>query len=299
MVDSSFSFSLHRKIIAVMGSQANRNHKEQSETLNEIFEEVTNEELRDIWLNSCEALAKSDEDLRILINKSADISTVDRFSEERRRLKSMHRKIKKIVKAAYREYSWKSTSPLSISAQLNNSNVKPSFIVQNDFRDVDSTIEFLSKFGTLSYCRNITMNKVKLAFYYMEDAVAALNHPKHPRGVSFYADPFPEIGVRLVRNKELQRKRSRDQSPRRSVKQFRSQTPVCVTITDKEEEEQQQIPDYDSMAELEKEEYLRQNGIYTIPEINLYSDEEEEKKEKSEIDLFSDDSEEGESRQSD
>ena len=41
------------------------------------------------------------------------------------------------------------------------------------------------------------------------------------------------------------------------------------------------------MAELEKEEYLRQNEIHTIPEINFYSDEEEMEKEIPEIDLFS------------
>ena len=308
-----------------MRSQANPNHQERSESLNETSEEVTNDELRDIWLEICEKVTKADEDLRTWINGKADIydSTFDRFLEERGRLKSEKRKIKKKVKVAYRDYSWKSTSPRSICDALVNSNFKPSFVVDNNFRDVDSTVEFLGQFGTLSYCRNINENTVKVTFYYMEDAVAALNHPKYPRGVSFYADPFPEFGVRLVRSKTSQRKRSRDQSPESSAKRFRSrspahrQSPVCVTITDEEEipevdlfnddleEEENRQNDYINMSEAEKEEYLRQNGIRTIPEapeINLDSDEEEtneEEKEIPEVDLFSDDLEEEENSQND
>ena len=247
------------------------NHQERSESLNETSEEVTNDELRDIWLESCEKVTKSDEDLRTWINGNADIydGTFDRFLEERGRLKSEKRRIKKKVKVAYRDYSWKSTSPRSICEALVNSNFKPSFVVDNNFRDVDSTVEFLGKFGTLSYCRNINENTVKVAFYYMEDAVAALNHPKYPRGVSFYADPFPEIGVRLVRSKTSRRKRSRDQSPQSSAKRFRSrspahrQSPVCVTITDEEEKEIQEVDLFSD--DLEEEEN------------NLDSDEEEEK----------------------
>ena len=249
------------------------NHQERRESLNETSEEVTNDELRYIWLESCEKVTKSDEDLRTWINGNADIydSTFDRFLEERGRLKSEKRRIKKKVKVAYRDFSWKSTSPRSICDALLNSNFKPSFVVDNNFRDVDSTVEFLGKFGILSYCRNINENTVKVAFYYMEDAVAALNHPKYPRGVSFYADPFPEIGVRLVRSMTSQMKRSIDQtdiSSESSAKRFRSrspahrQSPVCVTITDEEENE---IPEVDLFSDdLEEEEN------------NLDSDEEEE-----------------------
>ena len=50
-----------------------QNNHQENESLSETSEEVTNDELRYIWLESCEKVTKSDEDLRTWINGKADI----------------------------------------------------------------------------------------------------------------------------------------------------------------------------------------------------------------------------------
>ena len=172
------------------------NRKESFETQ----EKVSHDELSAIWFESCEKMTKSDEEFQKLINSSkdkADLRLFDQVSEERKKLQNVHKRLKKQVKVAYKEYAWQSTSPLSICETLQSSNFKPSFVFDNSFRDEESTKEFFGRFGTLSSCQTIdkNSNKVKIEFFYVKDAVNALTHPKHPQGVSFFADPFPEIGV--------------------------------------------------------------------------------------------------------
>ena len=165
-------------------------------------EKVSHDELKINWFESCEKIAKSDEEFKNLINSSkdnVDLRLIDKVSEERKKLQKSHKKIKKQVKGAYKDYAWQPTSPLNICQALKDSNFKPSFVIDNIFRDEEDTKEFFGKFGTLANCQTLdkNSNKVKIEFFHMKDAVSALTHPKHPRGVSFFADPFPEIGSNL------------------------------------------------------------------------------------------------------
>ena len=77
----------------------------------------------------------------------------------------------------------------------NDPNSRGSFIIDDIFKRIETTEEHFGKFGTISICKDLKVGgstrKVKLEFYRKTDAIKALS-AKHPKGINFYIDPFPE-----------------------------------------------------------------------------------------------------------
>jgi len=132
---------------------------------------------------------------KIIVNGSksrVDLDLIEKKSEERRKLKNTIKQIKKQMKCGYQNVEWESVHPkdvfLSIKEQVC---MKPSFIIEGKFKDLDQAKEYFGKHGTLSKVEQV-YNKVKLEYYERANALKALE-ARHSKNLQFFVDPYPEF----------------------------------------------------------------------------------------------------------
>ena len=125
-----------------------------------------------------------------------DLDLLESLMSKRRKLRKRLKNFKRIAKERIKRMKWTPLKPEFICLMLENPdalNKKASFVIEEIFKKIEDTQDYFGKFGTLSACENLCVqNKVRIEFYNRSDTLTALKS-KHPEGLLFYEDPFPEF----------------------------------------------------------------------------------------------------------
>jgi len=160
---------------------------------NEAEDEISDKNLRKILIHIGSKIAVIEKEVE---NHKGDMDSLESLMSKRKKLRKRLKIMKKIVKERYKRMDWNSLKPESICMFLEKSdalNVKASFVIDKIFTKIEDTQDYFGKFGTLSACENLSVqNKIRIEFYNREDTLKALRS-KHPEGILFYEDPFPEF----------------------------------------------------------------------------------------------------------
>ena len=121
-----------------------------------------------------------------------DLDLIDKKSEERRKLKNTLKQLKKQMKCGYKNVKWLSVHPREVFLSIKEQEfIKPSFIIEGKFKDLDQAKKYFGKFGTLSKAEYIN-SKVKLEYYERTHALKALE-ARHSKNLEFFVDPHPKL----------------------------------------------------------------------------------------------------------
>ena len=163
------------------------------------IETLGNEELASNLIVIGERFHSKENELNKILNETRvkpDFDLIEKLSEERKRLRKYLKRLRSKAKDKYSTVEWKPKSPERIRRHLEGEpGIKPSFVIADIFKNNDDTQAYFGKFGTLSVCEDLperTKNKVKVEFFNRDSALKALRS-KHPQGILFFKDPFPEF----------------------------------------------------------------------------------------------------------
>ena len=134
-----------------------------------------------------------DTDLHQLIkSRNPDLDLIGKKTSERRKVL---RHIKRLKREGYRRESWVSRAASEVRNNIEKDSSTGSFIIDDIFKSLEATKEHFGRFGTIALCEDLkvdgSIRKVKFEYFNKSDASKALN-AKHPKGINFYIDPFPE-----------------------------------------------------------------------------------------------------------
>jgi len=130
---------------------------------------------------------------------SIDLDLIEAKSEERKKLKNTLKQIKKQMRSGYQNVKWQAVHSIDVLRKIKEQDcMKPSFMIEGKFKDLDQAKEYFGKFGTLSKVEQV-YSKVKLEYYNREDALNALE-AKHSKNILFFLDPHPELISKYRRN---------------------------------------------------------------------------------------------------
>jgi len=123
---------------------------------------------------------------------SVDLDLIEAKSEERRKLKNTIKQIKKQMRSGYQNVKWQAVRSIDVYRKIKEQDcMKPSFMIEGKFKDLDQAKEYFGKYGTLSKVEQV-YSKVKLEYYNRQDALNALE-AKHSKNILFFLDPHPEL----------------------------------------------------------------------------------------------------------
>eukprot|EP00092_Neocalanus_flemingeri_P025881 GFUD01028048.1.p1 GENE.GFUD01028048.1~~GFUD01028048.1.p1 ORF type:complete len:1120 (+),score=253.78 GFUD01028048.1:169-3360(+) len=132
---------------------------------------------------------------KIIVNgskSSVDLDLIEKKSDERRKLKNTLKQIKKQMKCGYQNVKWESVQPKYVFRSIKEKeSMKPSFIIEGKFKDLEQAKEYFGRYGTLSKAEQVD-SKVKLEYYEQAHALKALE-AKHSKNLEFFIDPYPEL----------------------------------------------------------------------------------------------------------
>ena len=151
--------------------------------------------------------------VQLMRNSQPDLDLIGKKTDER---KKVLKSLKKLRKEGYKRETWKSQSASEVLMNIKSSvNVKGSFIIDDIFKSLDHTKEHFGKFGTIALCEELNVRsgprKVKLEYFNKSDAHTTLT-ARHPPGINFYIDPFPELETKPQAAGSI----AREEAPKRS-----------------------------------------------------------------------------------
>ena len=179
--------------------------------------QMTEEEGRALSTEIQAEQRKLDEVSKVLVqlmrNSQPDLDLIGKKTDER---KKVLKSLKKLRKEGYKRETWKSQSASEVLINIKSSvNVKGSFIIDDIFKSLEHTKEHFGKFGTIALCEDLKVSsgprKVKLEYFNKSDAHNTLT-ARHPPGINFYIDPFPELETKPQAAGSI----AREEAPKRS-----------------------------------------------------------------------------------